>query len=399
MPSMWLVSTSPGCKKRGGLRAATDAGRRAGEDHVTGQQRQDGGQCGDQARHTEHHVGGAARLHHLTVDAAAEFQVVRVGDLVRRDQARAHGAEARERLAERELPAAAPLHDALGQVLADGESGNVTPGRVLVDPVRVRADHHDQFDLPVDHARGQGDVDVRAGDAGGKLGERRRPLRHGHPRLGGVPVIVEADAKHLRRSRRRRTEVGIDDGRGGRAAHTVRPGAKGIPLCEHRLRVGREPSLRRRLHINTARLGEQRQSSTDIGYAHRSLRLCFGARADRGQMTRPWQVRATNTAALEGELTTHRGLPTSHTRERVAPRAGTTVRPRLAPAATRSAHREGPSGRRLSRSIPVDSARGAPGAAARAGHPPGPRDEPARAALRRIHADLRRSRRAADRSD
>ena len=43
-------TTSPGCRKRGGLRVSADAGRRAGEDDVAGQQRQDRRQLGDQAR-------------------------------------------------------------------------------------------------------------------------------------------------------------------------------------------------------------------------------------------------------------------------------------------------------------------------------------------------------------
>ena len=66
-------------------------------------------------------------------------EVVRVGELVGRDQPRTHRAEAGERLAERELAAAGPLHDALGEVLADGEAGDVVPGRSAAATFSARA--------------------------------------------------------------------------------------------------------------------------------------------------------------------------------------------------------------------------------------------------------------------
>ena len=103
MPSIQLTSVSPGCRKRCGVRPTpTPAG-------VPVKMMSPGSsvsvlrQLGDQPRDRHDQVAGAAVLHGLAVDGAAEGEVVPVGQLVRRDQPRTDGREARERLAEAEL--------------------------------------------------------------------------------------------------------------------------------------------------------------------------------------------------------------------------------------------------------------------------------------------------------
>ena len=89
-------------------------------------------------------------------------EIVTVRHLVGRHETGPERTEGRKRLAERELPAARPLHDALGDVLSDGEPGDVVPGRALADPIGADAHHDDQLDFPVDGRARQEDVGVRA---------------------------------------------------------------------------------------------------------------------------------------------------------------------------------------------------------------------------------------------
>ena len=153
MPSIQDSRTWPGCEEAGRLPGDADAGGRAGEDDVAGQQRQHGGQLGDEAGDAEDEVAGAGVLHRLAVDGAAEREVVGVGELVGRDDPGAHRAVAAAGLAERELGAGGELQVAVADVLADGEPGDVAPGVGLGDAVGPAADDGDELDLPVDAAR------------------------------------------------------------------------------------------------------------------------------------------------------------------------------------------------------------------------------------------------------
>src|SRR5579862_4173322 len=74
--------------------AQADPGRRAGEDQVAGQQRGDRRQLLDQVADAEDHLPGAGLLHLVTVDRAAQLQIVRVIELVRSDQPGADRPEA-----------------------------------------------------------------------------------------------------------------------------------------------------------------------------------------------------------------------------------------------------------------------------------------------------------------
>src|SRR6266540_3231899 len=87
-------------QEAGRLAGEADTSRRAGEDDVARQQRHDGRQLGYQAGDVEDQVAGAGVLHRLSVDGAAQRQVVGIVELVGRDQPRADRAVARVRLAQ-----------------------------------------------------------------------------------------------------------------------------------------------------------------------------------------------------------------------------------------------------------------------------------------------------------
>jgi hypothetical protein len=145
-------------------------------------------------------VPGAAALHLLTIDGAGQLQIVGVVELVRGDQPGAHRSEARTGLAEAELGSRpGHLDDALRDVLADRQARDVTPGIGFGHPVRVAADDHHQFHLPVGVAAlRQCHLGHRAGDAGRVLGEDRwHALGRGESRLGDVLAVVQADGEQL----------------------------------------------------------------------------------------------------------------------------------------------------------------------------------------------------------
>ena len=112
-PSMVHSTRCPGADR-------PDAGRRAGEDDVAGQQGHDLGDVGDQRRQPEDQLAGAALLARLAVDGAGDLQVGRVeaqAGQVGLDP-RADRAEGVEALGAGPLPVAL-LHVPLGDVVAD----------------------------------------------------------------------------------------------------------------------------------------------------------------------------------------------------------------------------------------------------------------------------------------
>jgi hypothetical protein len=89
-------------------------------------------------------VAGTALLHLLAVDRTAQLQVVAIVELVRGDQPRTRGTEAGQRLGKAELGrGAGHLTDPLGQILPDGEPGDVIPAvmanRAAADTSAFRA--------------------------------------------------------------------------------------------------------------------------------------------------------------------------------------------------------------------------------------------------------------------
>ena len=97
----------------------------------------------------------------------------------------------------------------LGEVLPDGESGDVVP-RVLCRYIACGAtDDDDQFGFPVDGVGGQLQVADRAGQRGAELGEDGRFGGEVQSGFDGVVSIVEADREDLRGLGHRRTQVGV----------------------------------------------------------------------------------------------------------------------------------------------------------------------------------------------
>ena len=205
-----------GLQEAGWLAGDADAGGGAGEDDVARQQRQDGGELGDELGDVEDEVGGAGVLHLLAVDRAAEGEVVGVVQLVGCDEPGPDGAVAAAGLAEGELGAGGELEVPVADVLADGDAGDVRPGVGLGDAVGGAADDDDELDLPVDGVADDRDVVEWPGEAGGELGEHGRDLGWRHAGFLGVAAVVEADGEHLAGLRHRVAQLGFDEGTGRR---------------------------------------------------------------------------------------------------------------------------------------------------------------------------------------
>ena len=138
-------------------------------------------------------------LHLLPIEQATELDVVGVGKLVGRHQPRPDRGEAGEGLGQVVLlrRRGLELQVALGEVLADGEPGDVVPAVRFADPVRPPADDGHELNLEVHRARRQLDGVVGAGDGGGELGEDHRGGGQLEPRLPGVVFVVESDGEDL----------------------------------------------------------------------------------------------------------------------------------------------------------------------------------------------------------
>src|SRR5436190_746038 len=150
--------------------ADRDAARRAGREHVAGLDRDvarevldDVGQLPDLVARVDAHA-------QLAVDRAGHPQVVRIGDLVERDQLGPERAEARDVLAGPEARARlhlALLRIAVGEVVEDRHPGDVVEGLGLLDAERAPADHEHQLGLVVeaDDALGPDDLGAVADQA------------------------------------------------------------------------------------------------------------------------------------------------------------------------------------------------------------------------------------------
>ena len=247
---------------------------------VAGQQRDDRRELGDQVRHREDHRPGAALLDALAVDEAAQLQVVGVeagrAELVDADERRTHRREPGVGLAHPELRRrGGELGDAVGDVLADGQPGDVVPPLRRRDVVATRADDRDELDLPVDVAGREPDVALRAGEARRVLGEHQRRRRQLHARLGGVVAVVQTDREDLRRPRGDRAERARTEGDGGGEVRRRGPVPELGPPVVDGLRVGGEAAVAGPLHVEPTqaprRLGvglHQGQPARVIGDAH-----------------------------------------------------------------------------------------------------------------------------------
>ena len=235
------------------LPGGADARRRAGEDHVAGQQREDRRQLGDQ-RGTEKTMS-RVRLFCITspFDRAAEREVVGFGELVGRHEPRARSGRTRKGLAERELrrrPATARCarrRPARPSARRRGASRVRSATRRAARPMTTTSSTSQSTDR-----RRQHDVGVGTDEAGRELRERRRAVRQRQSALGGVVLVVEADAEDLRRTRRRGAQVRVDDRRRVRRRRLGGPATELVPAREDRLRVRSEAAARRRLDVDAA---------------------------------------------------------------------------------------------------------------------------------------------------
>ena len=191
-----------------------DPALRAGNDDVAGQQRQDGGDVGDQLRDGGDHQLGRGVLHHLPVEPRLQCQLGGVGDFIRRDEPRAEAAGAGEVLAGKELAGMAlPVADAA--LVVAGIARHVVQRLRRRDAAAPGADHHRQLTLEVELVR-DGGLDQRlavADLAAGEAGEQRGLLRHGAAGFLHVVTVIQADADDLVRIRNDGRELQISQGR------------------------------------------------------------------------------------------------------------------------------------------------------------------------------------------
>ena len=270
MPSIHDSSTSAGCEETRRLARRADAGGRAGEDDVAGEQRQHGRQLGDEPRHGEDEIGRARVLHGLAVDRAAEREVVGIGHLVGRDEPRAHRPESAPRLAERELRARGELERAVADVLSHGEAGDVRPRVGFVHAIGARADHRDQLDFPVDRVADDLDVVERSRQRGGEFGERRRHGRDRQARLLGVTAVVQPDREHLAGLGYGTPELRFHERRSS-GGHARREVDERRPVVEDAHHVGTEPAAGRVVDVGDRVVDDDRGPPVVVGQLHRVL--------------------------------------------------------------------------------------------------------------------------------
>ena len=103
-------------------------------------------------RDRRRHAARVRRLPRLAVHAQRHREIVRIRDLVRRDDPRAERAERVDRLAEREdaAPHLASLDVARGDVVEDDVAGDVVHRLLRAEPLAVLADDHRELELVVE---------------------------------------------------------------------------------------------------------------------------------------------------------------------------------------------------------------------------------------------------------
>jgi len=110
------------------------------------------------------------------------------------------------------------------------------PGRVVQELGRLHPDHDDEFDLPVDAGRRQGDLAEGTGQRGQVLREDGRSLGRLHPPFGGVRGVVETDGEDLAGRRGRGAQEARVERRRPVVVEVSGPRSEGRPIVEHRRR-------------------------------------------------------------------------------------------------------------------------------------------------------------------
>ena len=193
------MTTSPGLRKAGGLMNVPQPSGSPRREHVAGPQRDDGAEPLDRHGRWTDLLADVRVLAQLSVDVRPHADVLPVGKLVLRDDARPHRAERVEALSEVDL-VVVELHGASADVVDHRVSEDVVERVLRPHVLCCLADHDAELDLVVDrepvlaqrsrgvagHALddvvvgGDDDVLTRADDCGRQLREIPAQLVGGH---------------------------------------------------------------------------------------------------------------------------------------------------------------------------------------------------------------------------
>src|SRR5271165_4224238 len=182
----------------GRLHAEAHALRRAGDDHVSRQQRHELAEMRKDLGDGEDHVAGVALLPDGAVDGERERDRLRVGDLVGRHQPRPERTERVEALALHPLAAALGLPLALRDIVGEAIAGDLLERVALSDALRLGPDNDPELDLPVHGGRSfrPDDIVVGALDGGDRF-EYDGVVRDWVAGFFGVLSVIEPDADEL----------------------------------------------------------------------------------------------------------------------------------------------------------------------------------------------------------
>ena len=275
MPSTWLTSTSPGGRKRVGLRPPPTPAGVPVKIMSPGQQRADRGQPLDERRDAEHDQSLVRPC--CTVSPSIpqpQFEVVGVGELVGRDEPRPDGCEARERTCRARTAGPGPT-----AARSRSEMSWPTVRPATYDPgVRCRQPRSARRPITATSSTSQSTLPRSGATTGGdRPGQRRRELGErgrervgdGEVRLRGVLGVVQPDREHLRRGRRRRSQVGRLEGGSPAEVGLRGPPGELVPHLVDTLRFRAEPPAGRLLDVNGTGLGEHSQTPQQVSDAHR----------------------------------------------------------------------------------------------------------------------------------
>ena len=263
MPSISQRTRSPGARKTGRIAIDADAAGRAGRDDVARIERDRATDELDQLGHAPDHVGGRAVLHQdLATGVRARAgdpprpqpERLRVRDLVRADEDRAHRQERVRALGAQPLAVAClalaegrrnALPVAGTDVVDDDVARDVVERAGRRDAPRRRPDDDPELDLEVERVGPlRPDDRVAVGDDGiGELREQERARGERPATLAGVLAVVEPDADDLARDGDRRDRLDVVEGDPRRAAEGLGPLAEIVERgrLEVRARSGSRP--------------------------------------------------------------------------------------------------------------------------------------------------------------
>ena len=125
------------------------AGRRAGGDHIAGQERDELAHIAHNFCHAENHSARIANLHGHAVQVEPEGELLRIGDFIGGNQPRANRAKGVAALAFVPSAAALQLVFALAQIIDHTVARNKFQCIFLCHILRLGADHNAQLHLPI----------------------------------------------------------------------------------------------------------------------------------------------------------------------------------------------------------------------------------------------------------